>query len=202
MDIPQLLQDLIRANTGKTENVIFDTDHFEISGGGKLKKIGKFTSPTTGTDISGAGYLDLGDNATFVAGDGDDYKLVRLDEDGQIPLEVFGKLSSQIGGNQITSGRALNTVYQNTTGKAIVVTVSTRIYVPGSESGDSGVHFNIGTTSSPDTIVGTMICESSFNALSRGTPVTIIVPNGYYYSATTFGPREAELVRWFECDLI
>lgn len=40
-------------------------------------------------DISGAGYLDLGANATEIPSDGDDYKLVRLGSNGQIEDEIL-----------------------------------------------------------------------------------------------------------------
>ena len=154
--VGSVIQTAIRARTGKLETVVWDTDHFEIASsisGKTTSSILKLTAPTTGTDISGAGYLDLGENATEVAGTGDDYKLVRLDEDRQIPLEVLGKLSSQIGENQVTTGRELNTVYQNTTNRNKIVLVSTRNSggsgAPGNQAQISSAY--IGTTNPPST---------------------------------------------------
>ena len=92
-DIATAVQTAIRTKTSKEESVIWDTDHFEIyCDGGRSTSILKLESPTTGTDISGAGFLDLSDNATEIAGAGDDYKLVRLDRDGKINKEVIGPL--------------------------------------------------------------------------------------------------------------
>ena len=93
-DIALKLQNAIRGETSKTEIVIWDTDHFKItsSTANKDSKILKLISPTTGTDITGNDtelYLDLGANATEVAGDGDEYKLVRLDENGKIKHELL-----------------------------------------------------------------------------------------------------------------
>jgi hypothetical protein len=90
-DIATALQSAIRTATSSTETVVWDTDHFVVTSSyaGRESSVLKFQAPTTGTDISGAGYLDLGANATEVAGDGDDYKLVRLDEDGKLPSETL-----------------------------------------------------------------------------------------------------------------
>ena len=97
-DIANSVQSAIRAKTSKEETVEWNTDHFEIkssiTGKNNGSQVLKLQPPITGTDISGAGYLDLGANATEVAGDGDDYKLVRLDEDGQIPRNKLKKVIS------------------------------------------------------------------------------------------------------------
>ncbi|MCK9319583.1 hypothetical protein, partial [Methanoculleus sp.] len=57
-----LLNEKIKTETGREHEVIYNTDHFEITNAvaGFYKSILKLTAPTTGTDISGAGYLDLG----------------------------------------------------------------------------------------------------------------------------------------------
>jgi len=106
-EIATELQTVIRAATSKLETVVWNTDHFEItstlSGKNSGSSVLKLQSPTTGTDISGAGYLDLGANATEVAGDGDDYKLVRLDENGNI-------LKSKI----LSSFKTISSIYTRT----------------------------------------------------------------------------------------
>lgn len=91
-----LLNEKIKTETGKAHTAVYDTDHIKITNAvaGKYGSILKLTAPTTGTDISGAGYLDLGANATEIAGTGDDYKLVRLDEDGQVPSSKLTKVIS------------------------------------------------------------------------------------------------------------
>ena len=123
-DIALKVQTAIRTATGKLETVVWDTDHFEItstiSGKNNGSSVLRLTAPTTGTDISGAGYLDLGANATEVAGEGDDYKLVRLDENGQVPAEVLsavnpvydyetGSGSSSSSGSPISISKAIPT---------------------------------------------------------------------------------------------
>jgi len=84
--IASSVQTAIRAATGSTETVIYDTDHFIITSAtfNKASQVLKLTAPSTGIDISVAGYLDLGVNATETQGDGKDYRLVRLDRNGKI----------------------------------------------------------------------------------------------------------------------
>ena len=85
-DIATKVQSAIRTATSSTETVVWSTDKFIITSAyeGRDSQVLKLTAPTTGTDISGAGYLDLGENATEIAGDGDDYKLVMTGNDGKI----------------------------------------------------------------------------------------------------------------------
>lgn len=83
------VQAAIRTATGGTETVVYSTDHFVITGAkaGQYQNILKLLSPSSGIDISGNAtekYLDLGVDATEVAGTGDDYNLVRLGGDGKI----------------------------------------------------------------------------------------------------------------------
>lgn len=197
--IATLLQAVIRTATSKLETVVYSTDHFEITSA----KLGKTTSsilklqpPTTGTDISGAGYLDLGANATEIAGDGDDYKLVRLDKDGKL-LDGL----NNVGANQVISDRALNTVYQNTSARTKIVLVST--YNLGYNSGDrSDSKAYIGTTSTPNILVGEH-SDGSLNG-SHGQ-LFLIVPPNYYYTITATKSSSStlpSLTSWFECDLI
>ncbi len=94
-EISTLVQAAIRTATSKTETFEYDTDHFVITGvtpgkhnGGEILKL---TAPSTGTDISIATYLDLGTNATEVEPNGDDYKIVRLDENAALfPIRGTG----------------------------------------------------------------------------------------------------------------
>lgn len=93
-DIASKLQTAIRTATGKTETVIYSTNHFVISSSikGLSSKILKLMTPSTGTDISGAGatlYLDCSNNATETAGAGSDYYLARLNADGLLPNGIF-----------------------------------------------------------------------------------------------------------------
>lgn len=80
----------IRAVTSKTETCVYSTNKMIITSSvlGRLSQILKLMSPTTGTDISGAGaipYLDCAGNATETFGNGEDGKLVKLDKNGKMP---------------------------------------------------------------------------------------------------------------------
>ncbi|NLK23677.1 MAG: hypothetical protein GX309_06775 [Clostridiales bacterium] len=197
-EIASVIQTAIRARTGKSETVIWDTDHFEITSsisGKTTSSILKLTAPTTGTDISGAGYLDLGENATEVAGDGDDYKLVRLDKDGKIP-----QLPTHTGDNQVVSGKSLNSVYQNTSvvPRIIIVSAYHNAGIGGTNCRLTG---KIGTTNTPDKTCAITGNDTSGNSYNIYTSITFIVPAGYYYTVSGVGSTIV-LTNWFECDLI
>ena len=202
-DVAVCVQAAIRTATGKTETVIYDTDHFVItsSTAGRNSKVLKFMSPTTGTDISGAGatpYLDMADNGVETFGDGDDYKLVRFDKDGKLP-----QLPTHTGDNQIVGGRAINTVYQNTKKVPIFVNASVK-QQSAIGSGVVEIHAKIGTTSTPATSVARYTCSESGSSMAQTIPLSFIVPAGYYYTVSTVGGYSGSpaLTSWFECDLI
>lgn len=90
-DIATALQTAIQTATSSTETVAWSTDHFVVTSAtaNRTSSVLQFTAPTTGTDISGAGYLDLGANATEVAGDGDENRLVKTDEDGLLSSDLL-----------------------------------------------------------------------------------------------------------------
>ena len=94
------LQTGIRLATSGLETAEYDTDHFKITSATKNRKsqVLKLMTPSTGTDISGAGatpYLDMADNATETQGTGEEYRLVRLNEDGVLPDEVLDGVSGE-----------------------------------------------------------------------------------------------------------
>lgn len=90
-DVASAVQTAIRARTGNTEFVSYSNYQFKIESsiGGNFKEISILTSPTTGTDISGNSYLDLGSNATIINGKGEAFRLVRLKSSSFIPVEHF-----------------------------------------------------------------------------------------------------------------
>ena len=95
-DVATAVQTAIRAATGKTETVVYNSEagRFEITSSitGRTSQISALSAPSTGIDISGAGatpYLDMADNATETLGTGEEYRLVRLNEDGSIPNEII-----------------------------------------------------------------------------------------------------------------
>lgn len=197
IDVVTELQSTIRAATGKGEVVTFDGSKFTISAGGRMKSIGKFQSPSTGTDISGAGYLDLGVNAVFTAGDGEDYRLVMTDEDGKIPQGV-----SKVIQNISTTVKSLNTVYQNTTTAAKMIIAS--VQVQGSIGNAVSVSANIGITNTPSTTVAIAADNGSGTMEIMTIPMTFVIPSGYYYELKTSGSYGGTpaISSWFECDLI
>ncbi len=72
-DIATKIQKAIRAVTGESETVEYDTDHFKITSTmiGSDSNVSQLSSPSTGTDISGAGataYLDCASNAVATQG--------------------------------------------------------------------------------------------------------------------------------------
>jgi len=194
-DVATAVQTAIRAATGKTETVVYDTDKFIITSAtvGRDSQILKLMSPSTGTDISGAGaipYLDMADNATETHGTGEEYRLVRLDENGFIPKEI---VQVDSGDNYVANPIALNTVYQNKLAYPIVVSLTARISV-GSGGSNTGVYAKIGTTSSPSNIVGQSLTVANSYGDSRGYPIVIIVPAGQYYKFETYGNGSVTLI--------
>lgn len=199
LNLVSRLQTLIRQLTSKLERIVLLANKLYIYGdGGLLKTIGKMTAPSSGTDISGAGYLDLGANATFHAGDGDDYKLVRLDKNGGLPHGIIN-----IGGNQSTTAKNFDTVYQNTSGKNKLVVLNASINL--NASGATGnFYVKIGETSTPATLVANARYTDTGGALTF--PITFIIPKDYYYKFEKLSqtyPDNATITisSWFECDL-
>jgi len=95
-DVATAVQTAIRAATSSTETVEYDTDHFKITSATKNRKsqVLKLMTPSTGTDISGAGatpYLDMADNATETQGTGEEYRLVRIGSDNLLPVAILPK---------------------------------------------------------------------------------------------------------------
>lgn len=187
-EVAAILQSAIRAVTGKTETVVWSTDHFVITSAttGRDSQILKLMTPSTGTDISGAGatpYLDMADNATETQGTGEEYKLVRLNDEGLVPKEI---IQIDSGDNYVANPIALNTVYQNTASYPIVVSFTAIIQV-GSGGTDTGIYAKIGTTSTPNILVGQSITKGNAYTDSKGFPMIAIVPAGQYYKFETYG---------------
>jgi len=95
-DIAYSVESAIRAATGSMETVVYNVDHFKITSATlrRSSKILKLTTPSTGTDISGAGdvpYLDMADNATETQGTGEEYRLVRIGSDNLLPVAILPK---------------------------------------------------------------------------------------------------------------
>jgi 6-phosphogluconolactonase (cycloisomerase 2 family) len=208
-DVATALQSAIRTATSSTETVAWDTDHFIVTSGyaGRESSVLKLEAPSTGTDISGAGYLDLGENATEVAGDGDDYRLVRLDEDGKIPLNNTQISNNLIivniltGENFLNTGRNFDTWYQNTSDKPIVVSTSAYIQ-PDYAQGGASLSFQFAlNTGSPISLAS--VSADDGDTHRHPFQYTAIIPAGYYYRLIRGGDYTySELHNWTEYDLI
>jgi len=143
-------------------------------------------------------HLDLGANATEVAGDGDDYKLVRLDEDGKIPLIIVNILT---GENFLNTGRNFDTWYQNTSDKPIVVSTSAYIQ-PDYAQGGASLSFQFAlNTGSPISLAS--VSADDDDTHRHPFQYTAIIPAGYYYRLIRGGDYTySELHNWTEYDLI
>lgn len=201
-DICEAIEVELKLLTGLDNNVIFDTDHFEVSSGyeGKSGELKKLEAPSVGTDISGAGYLDLGDNATEVVGNGEDYKLVRLDKKGKISENIN---LINIGKEPTVKTIANNTTYQNTNDNSIIVYAIFTL-TNGSSSSSSKIDIYLDDDRPIDNIILTAKKEKEYSSHSITIPMTFIVPSGYYYKYvfTKDGDDSSyNLVSWQETDL-
>lgn len=182
----------------RTEIFEYNTDHFEISSGGRNRTI-SITASSTGTDISGAGYLDLF-GGTFIAGSGEDYKLVKTDEDGKINTELMTKQQDVMLGNISYTSRALNTVYQNDTDKIKLIVAN--IYTAGTLGADSTNIGMIGETNNPSIVISQTRNKAGAQGGSYiASPIFLIVKPNWYYKIYNPG-SDSSIVSWFECDLI
>jgi len=189
-NIATAVQTAIRSKTSKLETVVWDTNKFVVSntitGNLQGKAVLKFSAPTTGTDISGAGYLDLGANATEVAGQGDDYKLARYGSKGrQVDIE--------------SPTRSNNTVYQNTSGKTMMINAVGRFSSLNGAGHYGQLEIFIGDTDNPTISVGRVRNgRTPDNSIEEGA-ITVIVPDGYYYKyVLTTQSGSATLNQWVE----
>jgi len=111
--IASTIQSAIRAASGTSATVAYSTDHFVFTSGitGRTSQVLKLMTPSTGTDISGAGatpYLDCAANATETLGTGEEFNLVRLDENGAIPSSLIGgsRVFVKAGSYSLTTAHA------------------------------------------------------------------------------------------------
>jgi len=101
-------------------------------------------------------------------------------------------LNAGIGVNQTWTNpsKTLNTVYQNTTGKPILVQVTT--------TGDRcQTRLIVGVTSSPTTVISLFLQDTGTNTI-KNTVSGIIPPNYYYKVDPTGGSNTGSLLNWAE----
>ena len=86
--ISNILQNAIRSSTNKKELVDYKDEKVVVSSSlNKLGSVLKFETPSSGVDITGETFLDLGANATEVPEEGDGLKLGRVNNIGKFPFE-------------------------------------------------------------------------------------------------------------------
>lgn len=104
-EIASALQTIIRTTSSLTEIVVWSTDHFVITGVANDYSI-KISTPSTGTDISGAGatkYLDLANGVSTEGGYGSGGWLRLIGEGTNSPYySVFKRLSGKYNDYQET----------------------------------------------------------------------------------------------------
>jgi len=198
--LSKIIQSEIRTETGKNEIVLWNTNHFEIfCDGGAKSSILKLQAPSSGTDISVATYLDLGANATEVAGQGDDYNLIRLGNDNQINAEI-----RNITPIAEFKTRAIGTTYQNTSKKALIVYAVIDLYSGTTASHYAQIDAFIGPTDTPNINIlrARNLINDSTADNTQTYPITFIVPPNYYYKITsTLSTGTATLSLWHEAEL-
>ena len=117
----------------------------------------------------------------------------------------------------VTASRAIDgTVYHNTSGKIILVTIEATLivvkYSTTSVNGTASIGFYCDAAASPTTLVNQSFLQLLITGLSAGSngqtmqspSVTFFVPSGYYYKAlaTSSGDASAPgLGKWFEWTL-
>lgn len=133
-------------------------------------------------------------------------KLVKTDANGKVSTayltDIIPATIVSTGNNQVTSGRAVGTIYQNTSGRHKLVVISGWISA-GIGSGGIYIDVNIGVSSPPTTRVAYNTCDDNGSAGQKPFSISFIAPVNYYYSAVrpaTSG--NLTLSSWFECDLI
>ena len=192
------IQSAIRARTGKNEVVYWNTDHLEIcSENGRTGSVLKLLPPSNLFDISGAGYLDMGANATEVPGVGEDYCLVRLGLEGKLPRGIIE--SPQ---NITTTAKSLNTVYQNKTKTTKLIIVS--MALQGASNQTIDIQGLIGSSDNPSIVISHLRDGGSSYTERMTLPLLFIVPAGWYYKIATSGSYSSTpaIDNWFECDFL
>jgi len=110
--------------------------------------------------------------------------------------------------------RALNTIYQNTSGKIRLVIIEVGYWLQTSDTvltGDSLGAAKIGSASPPTTVVATVgiytygITSATSGIIRGNDAATFIVPPGYYYKLETSISGDGQtpvLHDWYEWDLL
>lgn len=147
---------------------------------------------------------DLVDNLTYLKGEVDD----NTTDIGTLNTEM-----DTVSQSVVTGSRALDTIYQNTSGKIMFVSVTVQIQVTDTDTdvnGNSYVDVYCENATPPTIRVSELYLAITFNGLTNQgnvtvlSPVTFIVPSGYYYKLTkgkSADGSDATILVWTEWTL-
>ena len=104
----------------------------------------------------------------------------------------------------VTGSRALGTVYQNTSGKIMFVSVSLQHTVTGAGHVADNVAYVEAGDDTPDTAVARVFTNYFAAAIQLCLPLTFVVPPGSYYKVTDddSGGGASALVYWTEWTIL
>ena len=159
------------ALTWNTGDILYSTNTAETTQ--PVQGAGNFTTVTASGLITANGGISV-PNATTA----------------QNPVTLQQSITGGTSGyNNVTSARALNTVYQNTTSRPLVVAVIGNIVA------NSNFEFLVGPTNPPERASLFFMFNASTNAELLGA--NGIVPPGWYYEAVP-NNTGSELSEWYE----
>lgn len=203
-DVATLLQTLIRTKPGLSNAVVsYESGVFKIktSDVGEGVTIGYLQAPANGTSIIGPNFLN-GESGVGMLTEGNDGSL-----DCVIKTKTLdGKMDSRFITTDFVPtapSRAIGTVYQNTGNFPIIVYTSVSLYNGTTSGYYAQVQAMVGPTSSPATTVVTAknLANSSYPN-TQTSPITFIVPPGYYYKiVSTVNNGTTTLLSWLEANL-
>jgi len=111
--------------------------------------------------------------------------------DQQIAYESLPNTVKTANWSNVTATRAIGTVYQNTTGKHLLVIVWVSI--------GTGTVCGVRVSVSPDNVTYTAIADNNSDYASGEASVSVVVPPNYYYKTAT-GPGNT-LKAWIEVEI-
>jgi len=114
------------------------------------------------------------------------------------PATAFAPVPHDVAASRAIDG----TVYQNTTGKTMVVVVNVRFDIDLVAGGDATIVANTDTMSPPNLAVAQVgtHTQAGGTLLTQYEALTFVVPDNYYYSITSIvnGANAAVLFFWVE----
>ena len=118
-----------------------------------------------------------------------------LDANAQVPVANLPDAVKTSNLQDVTTSRAFDTVYQNTTGKHLLV-YATILGNTGAATYD--FQAKIGTTSTPNTLVGQLQYYTSAAETNSRYQLVFVVPPSYYYAIYKATTDPASISVWME----